>query len=170
MGKSRRSLRGVHSARRIFSGGDDDSGGFAKRQHKKVDEASIQRRPEAWGILQMLKNEMLRELLVNFCERNLCGESIEFLVDVVINYESLVDPERQFEALSEIVETYLAQGCVHEVNVSNSYRNEAAGWVSNRDAFLALEEGKRTHVLDRQRDEIDKVCPLHKRVLFVLFW
>lgn len=167
MGTDRRSLRGVHSARKIFSGGGEDTGGLAETE-KNAGEANMHRRPEAWGVLQMLRNETLRVLLVNFCERSLCGESIDFLADVVFNYESLADAEQQFGALSDIVETYLAQGSVHEVNVSNSYRNEAAGWVSNRDAFLELEEERRTHVLDRQRDEIAKVCP-PPRLCFCFF-
>lgn len=113
----------------------------------------------------MLRNDTLQMLLVNFCEKNLCGESVDFLVDVAIHYESMSDPSEQFDALSKIVETYLAQGSVNEVNVSNSYRNEASKLLENREEFLALSAERRMHVLDRQRDEIAKVITKNRGVV-----
>lgn len=153
---SRKSLRGIHSARRIYSG-DDDDGHDNNRQADKGGGWGGENKPETWGVLQMLRNGTLRGLLINFCEQSLCGESVDFLVDVAINYESLTDPEEQFGALSEIVENYLAQGSTNEVNVSNAYRNAAAVWLTKRDEFFALQGEMRAHVLDRQRDEIAKV-------------
>lgn len=96
-------------------------------------------------------------LLVGFCERNLCRESVDFLVDVTLDYETLQNSEEQFEALSRIVETYLAQGSTHEVNVSNSDRNKAAAWVKNKEAFLTLCKDERAQILSKQRDEIAKM-------------
>lgn len=158
---SRRSLRGIHSARRIYSGADDDgydNNRQAADNHKdKGGGWGDENKPETWGVLQMLRNGTLRGLLINFCEQSLCGESVDFLVDVAINYESLTDPEEQFGALSEIVQHYLAQGSANEVNVSNAYRNAAAAWLNKRDEFVALQGATRAHVLDRQRDEIAKV-------------
>lgn len=153
---SRRSLRGIHSARRIYSGDDDDGYDNNRPSDHHKDKAD-ETKPETWGVLQMLRNGTLRGLLINFCEQSLCGESVDFLVDVAINYESLTDPEEQFGALSEIVEHYLAQGSANEVNVSNAYRNAAAAWLTKRDGFFALPKETRAHVLDRQRDEIAKV-------------
>lgn len=153
---SRKSLRGIHSARRIYSG-DDDDGYDNNRQVDKSGGLGDESKPETWGVLQMLRNGTLRGLLINFCEQSLCGESVDFLVDVAINYESLSDPEEQFGALSEIVENYLAQGSANEVNLSNAYRNAAAMWLTKRDEFFALQAEMRAHVLDRQRDEIAKV-------------
>ena len=76
---------------------------------------------------------------------------------MAIHYESMSDPGDQFDKLTKIVETYLAQGSVNEVNVSNSYRNEASKLLENKEAFMALSGERRSHVLDRQRDEIAKV-------------
>lgn len=104
----------------------------------------------------MLKSETMGTLLVNFCEENLCGESAQFLVDVV-SYESLTDATEQFQALTEIVETYLAQGSTYEINVSNAYRNVAQSWLKKQEAFTALDERERGRVLTKQRDEIAKV-------------
>lgn len=122
----------------------------------RENEKDMQITPEAWGVVQMLRNETLCPLLVIFCEQNLCGESVDFLVDVAINYESLSGPLEQFQALSQVVETYLAQGSINEVNVSNSCRDEAAAWLKKREEFFALEKEKRVNVLHRQRDEIAK--------------
>lgn len=163
----RRSFQGTFSARQIYCGSDCDNeegrpGGGGGRGGKGGGEGingddNMDKPPETWGLLQMLRDDTLRMLLVNFCEKNLCGESVDFLVDVAINYESMIDANKQFDVLSNIVKTYLAQGSVNEVNVSNSYRNEASEWLDNREAFLALPGEKRMHVLDRQRDEIAKV-------------
>lgn len=163
---SRKSLRGIHSARRIYSGHDDDDGYDHNRQADKGGGWGDENKPETWGVLQMLRNGTLRGLLINFCEQSLCGESVDFLVDVAINYESLTDPEEQFGALAGIVEHYLAQGSANEVNVSNAYRNAAAAWLTKRDEFFALQGAKRAHVLDRQRDEIAKVWPGYISVVF----
>ncbi|CAB1108175.1 unnamed protein product [Ectocarpus sp. CCAP 1310/34] len=114
----------------------------------------------------MLRNETLRGLLINFCEESLCGESVDFLVDVTINYESLSDPDEQFGALSDIVENYLAEGSANEVNVSNAHRNAAAVWLTKREEFLALEGETRAHVLDLQRDEIAKMLAENLLVKF----
>eukprot|EP00752_Nemacystus_decipiens_P009115 g8139.t1 len=151
---SRKSLHGIQSARRIYSGDDDD--GYDN--NRQVGGAwGDENKPETWGVLQILRNGTLRGLLINFCEQSLCGESVDFLVDVAINYESLTDPVEQFGALSEIVENYLAQGSANEVNVSNAQRNAAAAWLTKRDEFIALQAETRAHVLDRQRDEIAKM-------------
>lgn len=157
----RRSLQGVHSARRICAG-DDRRGHDSRNIHRRTEKGGVggwedDGDPETWGVLQMLRDETLRGLLVIFCEQSLCGESVDFLVDVAINYESLAQPEEQFRALTRIVESYLAQGSANEVNVSNAYRNAAAVWLTKRDEFFALEWETRTHILDRQRDEIAKV-------------
>lgn len=158
---SRRSLHGIHSARRIYSGEDSDGydGNSKCRQADNGEGGGAdQDNPETWGVLQMLRNSTLRGLLINFCEQSLCGESVDFLVDVAIHYESLTDPEEQFSSLSGIVETYLAEGSANEVNVSNAYRNAAGAWLTTKkDEFFALEGELRAHVLDRQRDEIAKV-------------
>lgn len=156
---NRRSLHGIHAARRIYSGDDEEEEHFHNRQQadKGGGGWGDERKPETWGLLQMLRNGTLRGLLINFCEESLCGESVDFLVDVTINYESLSDPDEQFGALSDIVENYLAEGSANEVNVSNAYRNAAALWLTKREEFLALEGETRAHVLDLQRDEIAKV-------------
>lgn len=160
---SRRSLRGIHSARRIYSGEDSYDrryeGNNNNRQSDKGEGRGgvDQDNPETWGVLKILRNSTLRGLFVNFCEQSLCGESVDFLVDVAIHYEHLTDPEEQFASLSDIVENYLAQGSANEVNVSNAYRNAAGAWLTKKDEFFALEGELRAHVLDRQRDEIAKV-------------
>ncbi|CAM9851628.1 unnamed protein product, partial [Hapterophycus canaliculatus] len=156
---SRRSVHSIHSARRICSG-SDGHGNNAKNLNGQTEKGGYgkdESSPETWGVLQMLRNETLRGLLVNFCEQSLCGESVDFLVDVAINYESLTQAEEQFRALTKIVENYLAEGSANEVNVSNAYRNAAAVWLAKRNEFLELEEERRVHILDRQRDEIAKM-------------
>lgn len=154
-----RAFRGVHAARRIFSGSDGDGVSPAEGQAGRAagEGANETSKPETWGVLQILRDETLSVLLVNFCEQNLCGESVDFLLDIANDYESLTDPAQQLEALSKLVDTYLAQGSANEVNVSNASRNEAAAWLGKREEFFALDAAKRTHLLDRQRDEIAKV-------------
>ncbi len=159
---NRSSLRGIHSARRIYSGENSYDGYDGNSKCRQADNGGgggvDQDKPETWGVLQMLRNSTLRGLFINFCEQSLCGESVDFLVDVAIHYESLTDPEEQFSSLSGIVETYLAEGSANEVNVSNAYRNAAGAWLTTKkDEFFALEGEQRAHVLDRQRDEIAKV-------------
>ncbi|CAM9090784.1 unnamed protein product, partial [Scytosiphon promiscuus] len=160
-GAGNRRSRGIHSARRIYSGdeghGHDATANNHHRQTQKGSGPGDDKNPETWGVLRMLRDETLRGLLVNFCEQSLCGESVDFLVDVAINYESLTRAEEQFRALTKIVENYLAQGSANEVNVSNAYRTAAAVWLTKRDEFFAMEEETRAHVLDRQRDEIAKM-------------
>ncbi|CAM9601743.1 unnamed protein product [Ectocarpus sp. 6 AP-2014] len=165
---SHRSLHGIHAARRIYSGDDEEEEHFHNRHQadKGGGGWGDERKPETWGVLQMLRNGTLRGLLINFCEESLCGESVDFLVDVTINYESLSDPDEQFRALSDIVENYLAEGSANEVNVSNAYRNAAALWLTKREEFLALEEDTRAHVLDLQRDEIAKMLTENLLVKF----
>lgn len=156
-----RDNRRIYSARRVLSDDQDESDDHREGHTTapgKTDESLLRKNPETWGVVQMLRNDTMCVLLVKFCEQNLCGESVDFLVDVAVNYESLTDPVEQFEVLREIVQLYLLPGSANEVNVSNSYMNEASAWLDKRGEFLQLEEGKRAHVLDKQRDEIAKVC------------
>lgn len=161
---SRRSLRSLKAARRIISGGDGgndghydhDSHKMSRQSHKGVGWGD-ERKPDTWGVIQMLQNDTLQQLFVDFCEKSLCGESVDFLVDVAVHYEILSNPEEQFDYLKKIVDNYLAQGAENEVNVSNAQRSAAAAWLAKKETFFALEEEDRAHVLDDQRDEIAKV-------------
>lgn len=161
---SRRSLRGITSARRVYSGGDGGAGRNHDHDHAMRSRPAFtnvgwgdERKPDTWGVLQMLRNSTLQPLLVNFCEQSLCGESVDFLVDVAIHYESMSNPEEQFETLKDIVDNYLAEGAENEVNVSSAQRSAAAKWLTRKDEFFALEAEARAHILDGQRDEIAKV-------------
>ena len=84
-------------------------------------------------------------------------ESVDFLVDVILKYELLTDTRDQYAALKAIVDMYLAPDSAHEVNVSEALRKDAGKWVEKRSDFANLDESRRMHVLDRQRDEICKV-------------
>ncbi|CAM9849822.1 unnamed protein product [Pylaiella littoralis] len=161
---SRRSLRGITSARRVYSEGDGGAGRNHDHDHAMRSRPAFtnvgwgdERKPDTWGVLQMLRNSTLQPLLVNFCEQSLCGESVDFLVDVAIHYESMSNPEEQFETLKDIVDNYLAEGAENEVNVSSAQRSAAAKWLTRKDEFFALEAEARAHILDGQRDEIAKM-------------
>eukprot|EP00904_Undaria_pinnatifida_P000027 jgi/Undpi1/10024/HiC_scaffold_28.g12478.m1 len=94
----------------------------------------------------------LAKMFGDFCRKNLCMESWDFIMDSVA-YEELRDPEEQFKCFLHILDKYLRPTSPQEVNVGSRTQDRLLHF-QTRSTFTNLHEIKRSTILEEAMREI----------------